>query len=438
MIKRRLLVAMLGALVAARMPSQTWQRVADSAAPTAVIRAIEVGGSELALIDGGVVRRRGSDERMLEPTAGAPVRPLTLCSSPGGATFVAAANGVFVTHPEVSTLDRVDFAHGGPQGPVVGLVADRIDRLWVATETQFFAVHAGLWFHIEHTVADGLPRGPFTALAIDANGSLLLHSAGAVHSYRPDPEVPRLDQADVVAVGPGGLVELACRGSAGAIGFRCRESSHHILRDARHAVDLRSPGRHDLLVYAIDRDLDLSVPIARSVEVPFGSGLGVRHVILASVLLALVLAAWRFSCARSLSRSWWRAGVDAGLMLVVTLQLGMAMTSVGRTWPFIGFTMYGEVYEPSSVLFTPALVMRARAGGHAAHEGVFTFATDGVWRQLASLYFATDEVRRAFVDGLGADVDAVELRIRRCRLTPAGPREVAPWVLARLGGEGRR
>ena len=338
----------------------------------------------------------------------------------------------------MTTLDRVDFDAGGPDGPIVGVVADRIDRLWVASSTRLFVVHTGLWFHHEHGAADGLPPGPFTALSIAADGMLQLHHADGVHGYRPDPARPQLVHAAVREAAPGGRVQIDCRGSVDAVGYRCRERSHHLLRDASRSVDLRHPGRHELLVYALDRDLDLSAPRELGVDVPFASGFGVRHVVLVSAVLALLLGGWRMASARRRRRPWWRAVLDAALVAVVTLQLGMAMTPIGRTWPFIGFTMYGEVYRESSVLFTPALVARGRDGDRFAHDGILAFATDGIWRHLTSLWFAEAAEQRAFVNRLGAEVESLELRIRRCRLTPAGPREVAPWVLARLGREERR
>lgn len=425
-------------IAASFAPAQGWVALTPVAPPAPCVRVLEADGGELVLADQRVSRRRGATTTELEPTVGEPVGAHTMCRSPGGATFVAAANGLFVTHPEVATLDRVDFAEGGPDGPIVGLVADRIDRLWVASPTRLFVVHTGLWFHHEHGAADGLPPGPFTGLSLAADGTLQLHHAEGVHGYRPDPAPPQLSHAAVRVAAPGGTVQLDCRGSADAVGFRCRERSHHLLRDAARPVDLRHPGRHELLVYALDRDLDLSAPRELGVDVPFSTGLGVRHVVLVSVALALVLGGWRIAVARRRRRPWWRAGLDAVLVAVVTLQLGMAMTSIGRTWPFIGFTMYGEVYQRSSVLFTPALVARGRGGDHFAHDGMLAFATDGVWRHLTSLWFADPGAQRAFVNGLGAEVETLELRIRRCRLTRSGPREVAPWVLARLArGEPR-
>jgi len=152
----------------------------------------------------------------------------------------------------------------------------------------------------------------------------------------------------------------------------------------------------------------------------------------------VLLSVWLVVRARRRGRPLWRGLLDASLAAVVVLQLAMAMTSIGRTYPFIGFTMYGEVYRDADVLFTPSIVGRGTTGHRELHGGLLAFATDGVWRHLTTLLHADRALRNAFLARLDGSAADVELRIRRCRLTANGPREVAPWVLDRFAREGPR
>lgn len=440
--RARIAAALFGALAIAMaaMPlrGQGWSALPPGGAPPPAPRRVvdAPDGTRLALDGDCVLRTRGATTVALArtgPSGTSAAAPRELVPAPGGVVYVVAGDQLFATHADVDTFDRVEFAEGGPRGPIVGVVADRIDRLWVATTTQLFAVHTGQWFHRRHGTADGLPAPPYRALAPAPDGGLLLHTEGGMFVYRPDPAAPQLLAARVASVGPGTIARLDLRAeAAGGVAFRWREASHHRLQPADGALDLRRPGRHAILVYAVDRDLDLSAPRALSIDAPFAARWDARHAALAAVLLGLALGAWRFGRAVRAGRGRGRPWLDGAIALVLVLQLGMAMTGIGRTYPFIGFTMYGEVWRENDVLFTPAVVVHGPDGATRDHCGRLSFATDGVWRHLASTLFADASAQRAFVAGLGPNVDAVELRIDRCRLTAEGPRRVAPWVLAQL------
>ena len=424
---------------AAACCAQGWQPLAAPTSPPPPCTALrESPGMELVIERGRVGRTMEDGVLELQPTNGVPVEPRTLAVSPSGAIYVAAANGLFVTHREVRTIDRLDFDEGGPRGAVVGIVADRIDRLWLATPTQLFVVHAGLWFHREHTAADGLPSPPFLGLHAEPGGRLVLRTAAGDWAYAPDARAPVLDDARVVDVAPGGKARLVASGAGdGALTYRYRIPSHHLLRAAGPEIDLRRPGRHTILVYGLDRDLDVSAPRELTVDVPFAPELDARHAAAAAAAFGSLLGAWLWVQARRRGCTHRRGLLDAGLAFVVSLQLGMAMTGIGRTYPFIGFTMYGEVYRKGDQLFTPAIVARHPDGVRSAHAGNLAFATDGVWRHVVSLLYGERAVQQAFVANCDADVTAVELRIQRSRLTADGPREVAPIVLARIERSGR-
>ncbi len=425
----------LAMALAAPGTAQGWQAVVVQAPPAnARTTVTEANGAELVIADGKVRRRSNAGLHGLEATFGEVVGAHHLEASPCGATYIAAANGVFLTHPEVRTLDRCAFGPGVPIDDVVGLVCDRIDRLWLATRSGLFVVQPGLGCHRQHTATDGLPEPPFHSLERADDGALLLHHQLGTHCYRPDPAAPTTPRAIGHELGAQCTVRLTLPHDPPSVGreHRYRERSHHLLRPAGGLIDLRKPGRHELLVYAIDRDLDLSPPHELTIDVPFPAGFDARAAAAIGAALGLALGGWCAFRARRRGRSWRRAMLDGVLAGVVLLQLAMAMTGVGRTYPFIGFTMYGEVYREHDVLFTPELVARTRTGTRVQSDGTLSFATDGVWRHLTSLLFADATTRQRFVQGLGIDVDCLELRIRRCRLTAAGPRDVAPWVLARL------
>ena len=425
----RLLLTIGGLAVALR---GQWQRV-DATAPvvTAVLR--EPRGAELQVVPGGVVRKVGRDVVSLENTRGGLGKVHGVALSPFGTSYFAADNGLFVTHPSVTTLDRLTWG-AIPDGPIVGVVADRPTRVWLATPERLLVLDAITWFAAEHGVAQGLPPPPYRGLGVHTDGRLLLHTGDGAFAYRRDERAPTGIRAELVSADVDGRVRLDLAAHAeGTLTWRYREASHHMLRPIDGGeVRFRRPGRFDILVYAFDGDLDRSEPARLRVHVPAPPGLDVQlgALLAGAFALATIAACWWRAQRRALP--WWRGLLDAALVLAILGQLVMAMTPIGRTYPFIGFTMYGETYGHDDVLFTPAVVGRLEDRDIPVRAGALDFATDGIWRHLTTLAFGSDEATRDVFRHAPREVREVDLCIRRSRLTSAGPRDVAPFVMGRL------
>ena len=367
-----------------------------------------------------------------------------MCLGPTDMTFVGAERGLFLLHDSVGAVDRVPLAEGAPAGPVVGVLSDREDRLWLATRERFACVHVGQWFGRTHAAGTGLPPPPYDALASGLRGEPCLLAADGWWHYRPVAAPPAIASAAAGPADAAGLVGLVLRAEAGAgeLVWRWRAASHHVLRPVTGgSLRLGHPGRHDLLVYAFDDELERSAPAALSVVVPYPPMFDRRvlvPVVLGSSALVLALA---LAIARVRGRPLARAALGAGLFVAVVLQLVGAWLGHGRSYPFIGFAMYREVYRPDDVLYGPELVARA-AGGRwqEVPAGLLGFATDGEWRHLATLLYTGAAERAAWLAARPPGADgpwtAFELRVRRCRLTAEGPTTVAPWVLARFATDG--
>ena len=437
-------------------PRTGWTRVATPWPERQACEAVEPDGAVIAIASTDptrLVRRRGSArERMLEQTSrGGTGVVRALAIGPLGTTYVGAQHGLFLVHPSVENVDAVELGDGAPRGDVVGLHSDRADRLWIATTDEFGCVHTSQWFGRTHGRDDGVPEPPYLDLTASGDGTLLLRSADGVFAYRPDPAAPRMREARLAGgIAADGLATLVLDGDGAeadaglvrdgdgsSLTFRWRAASHHMLRslDDRR-LQLPHPGSHHLLVYAFDRDLDRSRPLELEAHVPYRNAYRPRVLLPVAAAAAFAILALHVRHARRARLPPGRGLIGGCLAIVVLLQLIAAILDHGRSYPFIGFGMYREVYREGDVLYAPALLQLRDGPADASLEvpvGSLAFATDGAWRHAATLLFAEDAEREAYLRELpgAAPASAYELRVRRCRLTAEGPRQVAPLVLLR-------
>jgi hypothetical protein len=220
---------------------------------------------------------------------------------------------------------------------------------------------------------------------------------------------------------------------------RYRLSQHHIWRPLdRGSLPALEPGNHTVLLAAFDQDLQRSEPVPLQLRVLYPPQFDKRFLVPAAALgslaiLLLLLARARRGGAKP--GAYRRAAISAVLIVVLFLQLLVALFPHGRSWPFVGFSMYTEVYQP---------------GGHTFHTRAFAVRKDGSqvelgsfsagfslfeWkRALVPLVFGPDHGRQQFLTRLqqsnpGQQFVGFVIRTDKRCLTSRGPVAVAPLVM---------
>lgn len=369
-----------------------------------------------------------------------------LTALPWGTVVAAGGRGLFVADPEHLVLDPADLRDGGPPAGVRSVAADQRGRLWWCSEQDFGVIEPRLRFGRRFGPDDGLPPPPYERLALADDGRVLLAAAAGTFAYRPDAGAPPaasnawpVDR--VLRATADGSVALAFEAAArGGAQLRVRRRHHHLLQPLDGGVvrGLR-PGRHVLELHAFDRDLR-GVRLGEvAVDVPLPAGVDLRMVAAAGLAAALLAFAWAWRRAgeRPFARRLGRAALRAAVLLAVALQLVAACLGYGRSWPFVGFSMYTETWRAWDVVFRPRIVaVRANGERLPLHEHDAGVHQDGYWQMLAEAAFGGDAAAAAFFDRLVRAVPAhpsplvgFTLGDGRIRLTPDGPVDVAPTVL---------
>ncbi|MBX3463829.1 MAG: hypothetical protein KF830_11725 [Planctomycetes bacterium] len=368
-----------------------------------------------------------------------------------GTVFVAATRGWFALDAEHAVLDRMELRDGVPPGSPRGVGVDRAGRLWLCTDEAFGVVDPRFGFGRTFGAADGLPAAPFRGLELDAEGRVLLVARDGTFAYTPDQgPPPRRSDGQVprvaVTASAAGEVELAVGVEGrGGVTLRQRRWHHHLLQamPGQRLVGLR-PGRHVVEVHAVDRDLRRAVVGIYDVRVPPPAAFDARVLPLLAGgggLLLFLLAWWRPRPGLPARRRFALAMGNSALAMVCGLQLLAAWLGYGRSWPFVGFTMYTETWRQDDVLHKPRLVGLLADGTRvegAAHEA--GILQDGYWQMLAEVAHGDAAAHRALLQRWNAGRPAGLPRLAgfrlvdgRIRLSARGPVDVAPTVLVHHG-----
>ncbi|MBK9387162.1 MAG: hypothetical protein IPN34_20290 [Planctomycetes bacterium] len=416
-------------------------------------------------IDGGRLVRRvdgGATEQMLCTLPEGPGTVRRLSSEPTSATYVLAERGLFIIDPSVVHLDPVERTDGFPEGLIVGADVDGQRRLWIATRDAFACVDTRQFFARVFEPGSEVPPGPYEDVAVRDDGRVLLRAASGLFVYRPDAQAPprcrvvraagnAWSEATRVELAADGRLELEVEREVGCT-LRYRSQRHHLwypLDLAQPVITGLEPGEHALEIASFDRDLRSSTPVIVRVHVPVPKRFAKRTLSLfgcgAAALLALVLA---FCARRSPPGPIGTRGVvwvlsSTALVLGIGLQILAAIVPHARAWPFVGFTMYTEVYREGERVYQPALL---------AHNEVATWELDltqaglhgdGAWPALLPLVHGTAEAKRAFVERYAREKSNSHLRgysvvSQRRVLTARGPIAVAPLVTYQYSAEETR
>jgi hypothetical protein len=376
-----------------------------------------------------------------------------LARDPAGITIVAAEEGVFVASPEVEWSDAVESVDALLPGRPTSVHVDDLRRVWVATEEAFGVFHPTFTYANRFGDSDGLPSpGPYR-VGPGAVGEIRVATGAGTFRYRPDRGPPPLP--------PGLLVDGAIRPSGATRGLSFGEAvrferpadrnlpllfrvdGHHLWRSMGSAMDLGGfhPGRHGLEVVAVDRDLRLSEPWTLTVEVAYPPRYSKGFVAtLGALATGGVFAAFLVG-ARARARPWlagWSACISTALLLCVALQIFAGLFPHARGWPFVGFSMYTEVYRPDDVVYRTGIVGLGLDGSRRAISPYALGHTfDDPWQVYRPLLVGGEEPNRAFALAYNArfpedSVGGIQVEAERHRLTASGPVRVAPLVLSRF------
>ncbi|MCR9244417.1 MAG: hypothetical protein NXI31_05255 [bacterium] len=437
-----------------------------AAVPVAAERIELTAELSLAIIDGDL-RRTDPGGNAALPRTSPTGRVHAITRHPDGAVFAACDQGLFVCDADHLVLDLADLRDGVPPGPLRGVVADPRGRLWVCTPDAFGVIEPRFGYGRTFAAggsgaADGLslPPPPYRAVRRDAIGRILLQNERGWFAYRPDrgppPRLasfaadagsPRVERRQLVGLADGTApFELAVV-ARGGVTLRQRLRHHHLLRPiSEQRLRHLRPGRHQVEVHALDRDLRRRKVAEFDVSVPLPRAFDTRLLPAIAILVALLvfgLAFWTggrptTGPPQRLRRALVAAGRTA-LLMILGLQLLAATLGYGRSWPFVGFTMYTENWHEGSVLHRPR-VFGLRADGTRMARELWEIGVvqDGYWQMLAEIVFGPEAKRQRFLRQINRGRPSGEpefigyvLADGRIRLTPAGPVDAAPTVLVR-------
>lgn len=369
---------------------------------------------------------------------------------PHGRVVVAAAKGLFVLDAQHLITDRMDVEAGLPAGAPVGVAADAKQRVWLCTAEDFAVVDARFGYTRSFARSE-LPAGPFAGV-VAAEQRVYLRGSGGWFEYRPDVGPPPRNASGKVVQGKleadttGRVkIDLDVRANGGATLRHRRHHHHRLYPVVDDIVDGLRPGKHVVEVLGLDRDLRSGLVARYDVHAPLPPQFSTKllPLLAAGGLGLILLLAWPRRGRRRKTRALLRAGVFS----VVALQLLAATLGYGRSWPFVGFSMYTENYYEGSVLYKPRLrgiYPDGRLEQIGFREaGIFQ---DDSWQMLAELAHGSEEGlrkalrkmnrrRRGGARARGTedpeDFVGIEIADTRTRLTAAGPFSVAPTVIVR-------
>lgn len=438
-------LGLAGALAAQDLP---FARV-ESPLPAVLPAPLELArGLSLELVDGAVIAIADGKRTRLPGTAptGA-ARAITV--HPEGTVFVACERGLYVLDRDHLVLDHADLRDGIPPGEPIAVHADTAGRVWLCTAQAFGVVDARFGFARTFGATDGVPPPPYRGLRGDAAGRLLLTTATGTFAYQPDQGPPPFAAGGVVRARldaqPDGSAafELAVEALGGAT-LRQRTRHQHLLRPIEGTM-LRGlrPGRHQVAVHAVDRDLRRAVVAEYDVHVPLPDVFDVRllPLIAAAVGLVMLLLAWCYGGREQTGGAHriWRAFGRTALLGAIALQLLAAFLGYGRSWPFVGFTMYTENWHRQDVLHRPHIAA-IRADGSRLPRPIDKagILQDDYWQMLSEVLFGDEQDWQRVLHQINRmrprgepEFTGFVLSDGRIRLTRDGPVEAAPTVLVR-------
>lgn len=404
---------------------------------------------------------------MLQAVGGAPLGVVwDLAPDPSGLTYVAADEGVFVVAPGLSALERVPFRDGAPAGRPRAVAMDGSRHLWVATESAVGVLDPNFgWgrclsegdlpgdgpfgLRLEGGIleilgsggskrievgGDLLAQDPSVAFAASVNGVLLTAGAPAVLPFMYG-DVPRIEVTGADG-GPRGGDWMA----------RYRVNGHHRLRslDDDRALKELAPGRHRLEIFGFDRCLRRTPPLA--IELHVGAPFYYQKWFLLSAVGALGAGISGFFALRARRRrsTAMRVLASTAILGALCLQVVAGIWPHAKGWPFVGYSMYSQSFDPSGHVHEPLLHFlddKGRSVTRSAYS--MGLAVDSPWQVLHPLIDGYEPAIARMWDIMpallpGRNITSFQVVSERTKLMPTGPVPVPPLVLAHIArGESR-
>ena len=333
---------------------------------------------------------------------------------PAGATYVGAAEGLFIIGDDASMLERVTLPEGAPPGAPRELRIDAQRRLWIRTDTAFGCVD--LLRERATTLADADGYRPDTGpppriTAVTVNGKPLAAGAPVRVTY------PGTITLEFEGSGRGTLHFAILSDWSGRHGTRKQ-------RDGTFRTTRLDPGSLTLAAVAIDQDLNESEPVLIPVEVAWPKLMDPARVRFAALAIVAILLGifWK---------AGWRAGVSGVLVVCLGGQLLAAVIPHARGWPFVGFGMYTVLTHEDDVVGAQVLELIAEDG---STRRIDMYREIGHYPgQIAHHVTYRRDVARRVAARLGGA--GVQLRVLRYRLTEDGPVPLTPRIKARYVGQ---
>ena len=427
----------------------TFSRV-ERAWPGAVTSIEESTLSKLEIREGRLFRSiRGIEHELLSVFGKPTGRILSLCAHPMGTVFVAAEQGLFATAQGFDVLDPLDLRDGVPKGRPVGLVLDRKNRLWLATEAGGFAcIDTRFFYGRSFSAQDGLPKAPFSGLALGTSSALLLKNEDGIWRYLlADGAGPSLDVGGAArrTAGRDGSLSLELGGAGlGGVSFRYRLGASHLwqpltVTDGKARITGLRPGRQGIRIVALDRELNASGELVLDLVVPYPELFDKATLLPLLALGALFLFAafcWRAHRAGGTKQQYVRAALSTIVSTIFVCQVLVACIPHGKSWPFVGFDMYTERYEHLGLLYKPRLIgIDSNRRRFAIHPRQAGWSSDGYWQALVPLIHESATRGKDFLDAFrernpGLDLQQYIVETQKTRLSSEGPVPVAPTVLS--------
>ncbi len=443
---------------------------------------LERDGARLEVREGRLVRVAGADVAELEALGGPEADVVMgwvwdLAPDPSGLTYVAAERGVFVVAPGVTTVAEVVRQEGAPSGAPRSVAMDGRRRLWIATEKGVGVIDVNLGWGLclppselpgpgpfrlrtegEDLVVQGASgekrwsglgdpaaEGAFDWLEVRVNGTPLDRAAAAPPSLELAlGDVPIIQaSASTGAAGPG----AAGKGARATKWIaRYRVNGHHWLRslDDDEALCDLAPGRHRLEIFGYDGLLRRSRPWAVEllVRAPFyyrkSFLVGAVGVLGAGILLLFTLRARRRGTPPA------RVLASSAILGTICLQVAAGIWPHAKGWPFVGYSMYSEPFDPTGYVHEALLHFQDDRGRlHSRSAYSMGLAIDNPWQVLHPLIYdngpAVDRMWSIMPTLFpGKRITSFQVVSERTKLTTKGPAQVPHLVLAHFEREGVR
>lgn len=348
--------------------------LAASAAHPEVLMLAETNGYKLIAEDGEIWRHSSDGRRTrIRCTAeeGSGIIH-SLARDPSGATFVAAARGIFLIEDNLDLMAPIRILRDPPPGIPLWLYLDNRRRLWVLTDEAFACVSIALRTSRTMLRGSGLPDEPWKGMRRTSDGEFVLLGSSNERSWRyrpdqgPDPTLQisevngrRYVSGSEITVSSHQDVRIAVAASEGIScfvwpGTHGRYSARATGKQA--LIRNLDPGQRRIPIVAVDQDMNQSEPIYLTINVELPEMYKPRRTVpIAIGAVTIVIGAfWLFGLRRgkNVRRRYF---VSAVLILLILPQVIAIFDPHVRGWPFIGFGMYTKVRERGDLAIATAI-----------------------------------------------------------------------------------